>query len=196
MDISKLLPTLKDYEKLSFAVRRHPITFLPKIGLFFFLLAFPWLLFFILRLANPDIFLTQAMSVVTVLTVSAVSLIALALFLTHFVDYYLDVWVITNERIVDILQSGLFSRTVAETRFYLIQDVTTEVKGFLPTIFNYGNIYIQTSGTVERFILYEVPHPNTIARRIMELVDEDKKHHEGKIKLLNLENQPRIMDSR
>lgn len=195
MDLLKLIPGVKDYEKLILTVRRHPITFLPNIALFLFLITFPWLLFFVLRMASPDLFLTQVMAVVTTLTVSMVYLFALVLFLTNFVDYYLDVWLITNERLIDIAQKGLFARTVAETRFYLIQDVTTEVKGFIPTVFGYGNVYVQTAGATQRFALKEVPNPYTLARRIMEIVDEDKKHHEDKIKLLNLENRPRVMDA-
>ncbi len=193
MDLFKLLPTIKDYEKLVFVVRRHPLTLVPKLGLFLLLLAFPWALFFVLRLANPDLFLLQAMDAVMTLTISGLSLFSLALFLTHFTDYYLDVWTVTNERIVDIVQSGLFSRTVAETRFYTIQDVTTKVSGIFPTLFNYGDISIQTAGHIEHFKMLQVPNPYKLARRIMELVDEDKKHHEDKIKLLNLEHRPRIL---
>jgi uncharacterized membrane protein YdbT with pleckstrin-like domain len=50
------------------------------------------------------------------------------------IDYYFDIWIITSERIINIEQKGMFTRKVSELRFQKIQDVTTEVIGFLPTI--------------------------------------------------------------
>ena len=52
------------------------------------------------------------------------------------VDYYLDVWIITDRRVVNVEQKGLFVRQVSELRYQKIQDVTTEVEGFFPTLLN------------------------------------------------------------
>ena len=98
-------------------------------------------------------------------------------FFPQFVDYYLDAWVITNDRIVNVEQQGLFARTVSELDLYKIQDVTSEVRGLIPTLFNYGNVHVQTAGTQERFVFEQVPNPHEIRKRIMVLVDEDRKYH-------------------
>lgn len=97
----------------------------------------------------------------------------------YWLDYYLDTFIITNKRVVDIEQAGLFGRTVAEERLYRIQDVTSDTKGILATSLRYGNVYVQTAGKTERFIFEQVPHPELVARSILDLTDkiDDRLEH-------------------
>jgi uncharacterized membrane protein YdbT with pleckstrin-like domain len=81
------------------------------------------------------------------------------LFFLILTDYYLDAWVITNNRLVFIELHGLFSRSVTSIDFGRIQDVTIQVFGFLPTVFKYGNIKIFTAGNEAGFTFKDVPHP-------------------------------------
>ncbi len=96
-------------------------------------------------------------------------------FYRAFLDYYLDVWIVTNQRILNIELEDLFNRTVAEQKLNRIQDITTEQKGFLPHFFNYGNVYIQTAGTIQRFVFEEVSNPNKVAHQIHKLIKWNKK---------------------
>ena len=89
-------------------------------------------------------------------------------------DYYLDVWIITNERIINIEQQGLFSRIISEQRLFRIQDVTSEVTGVLPTIFKYGNVYVQTAAEKERFSFEQIPDPNGVRDIIIKLAEVDR----------------------
>ena len=73
------------------------------------------------------------------------------------VDYYFDVWIVTNKRVVNIEQKGLFSRNVSELELEKIQDITTEVHGLIPTFLNYGDVFIQTAGERERFLFVKYP---------------------------------------
>lgn len=193
MNLLKLLPGIKDYEKIVLFIRRHKFIFLPNVFLFLILLIAPWVFYFVMDSLSPGFFDGPIAYPVSVLAASSIYFFALVLFLTNFVDYYLDVWIVTNERVLDIHQKGLFNRTVAETRFYRVQDVTVEVKGFLPTMFHYGNIYIQTAGETGRFTFLQVPEPYKIAQKIMELVEADKPYHQEKIKLLKLEEGSHIV---
>jgi hypothetical protein len=52
---------------------------------------------------------------------------------------------------------------------YNVQDVTSEINGFIHTIFGYGRIEIQCSAEKERFIFEIIPQPNHVAKRILEL---------------------------
>lgn len=88
------------------------------------------------------------------------------------IDYYFDVWIITNERIVNIEQKGLFVRHVSELAFSRVQDVTSEVEGLIPTVLNYGDVYVQTAGETERFLFRQVPDPYRIKDLIMKLSRE------------------------
>lgn len=85
------------------------------------------------------------------------------------IDYYLDMWIITDQRIVNIEQYGLFQREVSELEHGRVQDVTTEIRGLLPTIFQYGFVYVQTAGEKERFVFKQVPNPNSVRKIIMQL---------------------------
>jgi hypothetical protein len=86
-------------------------------------------------------------------------------------------WVVTNDRMVDIRQISLFARTISEVDLYQIQDVSSEVKGFFASAFNYGNVHLQTAGPVPKFIIYNVPNPDKVRQAIIELASEDKKYH-------------------
>jgi len=90
-------------------------------------------------------------------------------FFLIWIDYYFDVWIITNLRIVNIEQKGLFNRSVSEMDFGRIQDVTAEVIGIIPTFFNYGDVFIQTAAETERFLFRQVPDPYHIKDVLMQL---------------------------
>ena len=63
-------------------------------------------------------------------------------------------------------------------------------------LFHFGDLHVETAGTgVSEFHLDNIPNPNEIARKIMELVEGDRKYHEEKLKMMNLEEKPRIIDS-
>jgi uncharacterized membrane protein YdbT with pleckstrin-like domain len=98
------------------------------------------------------------------------------LFFLIWVDYYLDTWIITDRKIVNIEQKGLFSRTTSELAMDKIQDITTEVTGMFPTLVNYGDVFVQTAAEKERFIFRKVSNPYKIKDLLMSLQKE--KEHE------------------
>lgn len=73
------------------------------------------------------------------------------------VDYYLDVWIITSERIIDIEQKGLFNREISEFMLDKVQDITVEVPNMLATFLRYGNIVVQTAGE-RSFTIKQIPN--------------------------------------
>lgn len=91
------------------------------------------------------------------------------------IDYYFDVWIITNERIVNIEQRGLFTRRISELRFPRVQDVTSSVTGLIPTILNFGDVYVQTAAEEERFVFRQVGDPFAIKDEVMRLSREASK---------------------
>jgi uncharacterized membrane protein YdbT with pleckstrin-like domain len=85
------------------------------------------------------------------------------------IDYYFDIWIITSERIINIEQKGMFTRKVSELRYSKIQDITTEVNGFLPTVMNFGDVKVQTAGEEEEFLFRTVSDPYGVKSIIMNL---------------------------
>lgn len=81
--------------------------------------------------------------------------------------YFLTVWVVTSHRIVDVEQSGFFSRRVSSFLLMRVQDVTTDVHGILATLVGFGDINVQTAGANEEFRMPGIKHPEHIRDLIM-----------------------------
>jgi hypothetical protein len=91
--------------------------------------------------------------------------------------YSLDVWIVTNLRIIDSRQHGFFSRTVSELPLPKVQDITVEVEGVIETFLNFGDIKVQSAGTEERFIFLEIPNPAQVKDRILQLSNQSLSPH-------------------
>ena len=158
-------------------MRRHPITFLPKILLFLTMLAVPAIVYFMISSLYPDLFFNTVIYPLAVILGAAYYLGTYLFFYTQFIDYYLDIWIVTNDRIVDVEQLGLFSRTISELDLFRIQDVTTDVHGFFATIFHYGSVSVKTASSNINIIFHDVPRPNEIREDLIRLSHEDRKYH-------------------
>jgi uncharacterized membrane protein YdbT with pleckstrin-like domain len=95
-------------------------------------------------------------------------------------DYYLDIWIITTHRIVNVDQKGLFAREVGELEYKRIQDISTDIKGFFPTILNYGNLTVQTAAEQSHFVFRAVGDPYEIKSLIMKQVKKRRQEHPQK----------------
>ncbi len=181
MNIWKVFPERKEYEKIVYVLRADLAVLLPQIFVLAILIAVPSVLKYILGLVAPA-FLEQEIGFAAFTLLRGVYLLFVLVFgLTEFFDYYLDVWIVTNERIVDIQLKGLFARTISETRLYRVQDVTAEMKGIFATLFDYGTVHVQTAGATGRFTFEQMPDPDAVVRGISKLVEDDRPFHSDKI---------------
>jgi len=96
------------------------------------------------------------------------TLIMWALAFKAVTNYYLDVIRITNLRILDVDQKGLFDRNIATMRLANIQDVTIESTGIFATILRYGNIKIQSAGEDTEFIIRCIANPEEVSTILMQ----------------------------
>ena len=156
MDLNKLqkyyFPGRQEGEQIIIALKRHKIVIGKKISGFIFGLAIPLALYLVADRFTNWLDDTSSLLYIIIIFVFSLMYLYLLLFIYHsWVDYYLDVWLVTNERIIAMEQKGLFNRVVSELRLNRIQDVSSEVRGFLATIFKYGRIRIQTASEIDRF---------------------------------------------
>lgn len=93
----------------------------------------------------------------------------------EWLDYYLDVWVITNHRIIEVTQRGFFNHEVSEIHLNRIQDMMFRAKGIFSTFLDFGDLHVQTAGAVERVILHNVAHPRKFLEQMNRLMIEAKK---------------------
>ena len=141
--VKKLFPSQLDTETVFLVVREHWARFAVRV-IFWTIFAIPLLLFdAYVPTLQPDWFVGTSGSLITITT----HIYALFLLLSFFIFvllHYINMEVITDLRIVQISQDGLFSHTVAELHIDKIEDVTSEVDGFLGTMFDYDCRYQRT----------------------------------------------------
>ena len=166
-------------------LRRHWFTFFLTLLLYIFLAIMPLLVIWVL----PDTNAVSSSSATAgvseedgafgffVVVLSMYYFAIITFFFHAFLDFYLDVWVVTTERIIAIEQKGLFSRVISEQKLYRVQDVTSEVHGFFPTVLKYGNVFVQTAAEEQRFIFKNVPQPDFVVNLIHERAEICKNSH-------------------
>jgi hypothetical protein len=163
-------------EKVVLLLRRHFVTNLGWLFTTIFLLVIPlfwgYVPFFHLF---PDRF--------QIVLIILWYLVAVAFFLEHFLSWYFNVQLITDERIVDVDFYSLLYKEVSDTKIENVQDVTFVMGGALRALLNYGTVYIQTAGERREFDFEDVPHPNRVAKIINELLlEEEKERIEGRVR--------------
>lgn len=87
-----------------------------------------------------------------------------------FTRYFLNAWVLTNTRIVDIKQRRFFSREVSSLFLTRVQDITTNVTGLLPSLLGLGDIKVQTAGEDVEFVMHGIPRPEQMRDIILKYV--------------------------
>jgi membrane protein YdbS with pleckstrin-like domain len=86
-------------------------------------------------------------------------LILWIMFFIEWTDYYLDIWIITDKRIIDVEQNGFFHREVTSFNYNQIQDITIETHGLLETFLKFGTLHIQTAGHNRNIIIKDAHYP-------------------------------------
>lgn len=90
-----------------------------------------------------------------------------------FTKYFLNVWILTSQRIVNIKQRRYFSREVSSLFLSRIQDVTTDVSGVLSSLLGIGTIKAQTAAEDVEFIMNGIPRPEQMRDLILKYVPEE-----------------------
>jgi hypothetical protein len=163
----------REHERVVAIVRHHWWVLLSQVGMLaiFFLLPF-----FLI----PLVYAVAAQGGAPALSGGAVlffssawTLIIWHLMFARWTDYYYDVWIITNWRVIDIDQRGFFRRNVA-TLLTLdhIEDIETSVDGVIGSLLNFGHVQVQTAGAEREFNIDDVPNPPGVENLIREAQEE------------------------
>lgn len=84
--------------------------------------------------------------------------------------------VVTDKNITQTLQQSLFNRKISQLSMANVEDVTAEQKGFIPHLLDYGTLFVETAGEQENFKFIYTPHPNAIAKEILEAREKYIEH--------------------
>lgn len=175
MPIGFNFPGKEKDEQVVLLLRRHLFILLKQNLLFLIYFSIPVAIYILAKFWFTFI-LNFPVYPVFVLVVSTYYSFFLLFLLIEWIDYYFDVWVVTDKRLIDVDQVGLFKRVVSETRLDRIQDATVEINGMFPTLFHYGNIHIQTAARTQRFVIRQVSEPTRVRSTVLNMYDKYVQH--------------------
>jgi uncharacterized membrane protein YdbT with pleckstrin-like domain len=100
-------------------------------------------------------------------------ILGLILFSYHFIIWYFTIYIVTNERIRQITQKGIFGKDVVELRLSKIQNISYNIPGFTGEIFKFGTIVIQTfvGDLVIRYVEYPEKTYNELQNAVNMVLD-------------------------
>lgn len=90
------------------------------------------------------------------------------LFMPSWIAWHFSIYIITDRRLIQITQKGLFNRTVVDMGLGQIQMVNYQVAGLQETLLGFGTIMMQT--LVGDLVIHDVHHPAKTQKRILEIL--------------------------
>jgi signal transduction histidine kinase len=144
-------------EEVLFVFRKHPIVM--RRGLILGMLAI--LLGTVPALFNPQYsvyFIGLACGIV----------LGLIVYLPSWISWHFSVFIVTDKRLIQITQKGMFNRSVIDMGLNQIQMVNYEVAGLQETLLGFGTIMMQTF--VGDLVIHEIHHPAKIQKKLLEIL--------------------------
>lgn len=163
-------------EKIILLLRRHWITNIS------------WILIAILMIAAPSIlkfipFLSFMPPRFQLIAIAIWYLVTLAFVFEGFLVWFFNVYIITDERIIDVDFISLVYRRITDAQIEKIEDITYKTGGLLRSIFDYGDIFIQTAAQRPEIDFESVPKPDKVVKVLNQLiVQEQQEKIEGRVK--------------
>ena len=160
---------LDDDEEILLFLRRHLITNSPWI--FKAILASLVPLLFLIFLSFFGVILPEDYTFTLVLFYY---LMLLGYIFVQFISWFFNITLITNQRVVDIDFSQLVFESVAATKLPQLEDVSYHQVGVLASVFDYGDVTVQTAGKASNFLFAQVPHPEKVVHLINNLIAKER----------------------
>ena len=92
--------------------------------------------------------------------------------LAKFLGWFFNIYIVTNERLVDIDFFYLLYKKFAEAELVKIQDISYTSGGIFATIFNYGNVTIETAGEAPNLVFEKIPNPEQVVETVRSLTEK------------------------
>ncbi len=163
--------TQGDNEVVIVMFRAHPITLLLPLFNGFLL----FLLFFF-----ANFYIVSFLNVRAILFLNFFFVVVLFNYVWYnLINWFFNVGIVTNNQIVDVDFNVTLYKEVTYTQLSHVEDVTAKSGGYFATLFNFGNLFVQTAGSEINTEFLRIPHPTDAAKIINELVEKTKFHHNG-----------------
>ena len=166
IEIKNALP----WEKTIMVIKVHKMTYiilaLHILATIFITILFLWLF---------------GMNIIILTFLNMLWMISFIMLYVEWLNFELDLFIITNHRIIWMDQVGFLNRTVSECNLAQVQEVNSKTKWFFSNIFNYWDLAIQTAWNVTRLTMTFCPDTIAQARKILNLIEAFKAHQAKRI---------------
>jgi conserved domain protein len=149
----------REGEEVQFVFRRHFLT--AKSGLIFLIL---------MIMIGVGLTLLWPNNMMIFETFLALILVGVLGFLYSYMLWYFSIYIVTNQRIRQISQRGLFKKSVVDLGLDKIQSISYGVSGIRAGLMGYGTIVIQTA--VGDLVISMVKNSEKIYNDLQNLINE------------------------
>lgn len=148
-----------DDEEVLYVFRKHPIVM--RRG--FIIACFMVLLGTVPALIKPEMSYFYA-------GLAGGFVLATIVFLPGWISWYYSVFIVTDQRLIQITRKGLFHKTVVDMNLNQIQSMNYQVDGLQATMLGFGTIMIQTY--MGDLVIHEVHHPEKVQKKLAKILKE------------------------
>ena len=158
---------LQSGEQVLAVIRRHPFFLWPRTLLWLgFALGGPIILYWVLSLINVQDDISTFFWIVTAIWVV---FWGVRLFLNWY-QYQYDIWIITNQRILDSRKATPINHKLATADLINLQDITVHKRGIFASILGFGDVSCETATARDAFVLAGVSQPV----EVQSLIDRER----------------------
>jgi signal transduction histidine kinase len=168
MQMHKYFEDQFDDEEVLMVFRHHPIVMrkgliLSSIGVLIgplYILAMTFI-----YANNPERFPTMPTFYLAMLASFALGAV---LFFPSWLAWFYSVFIVSDQRFIQITQKGLFHRSVVDIGLNQVQMVSYEIGGLQETMLGYGTLQLQTF--VGELVIKDVHHPNKVQKDLLAIL--------------------------
>lgn len=156
-------------EKVYILLRKHWLTNLGWVSNAAFFTMVPLILYFVFGLFKQDLIELFSPKLFLLVVVSFYALVVTYI-LRHFIEWYFNVYLVTNERVIDFdVKVATTSTGSSELALENIEEVRERSIGILQSIFNYGDVFIYSAAHKSEILFDDVPRPGFVQDKISDL---------------------------
>lgn len=155
----KLFEDQFDDEEVLFVFRKHPVVM--RKGLIFAMLA-------ILIGTLPSLIKPELSYFFGGLALGF--LLSILIFMPYWISWYYSVYIVTDQRLIQISRKGFFNKTVVDMSLDQIQSMNYQIKGLQETLLKFGTIVVQTY--MGDLVIHDVHHPEHVQKTLAQILRE------------------------
>lgn len=159
-------------EEIIVFLRKHFITNLGWIIASVIALFIPFLIGFITNATSVE-FVTIPTGIITALLIFYY-LIIIGYMYTSFLSWFFNIGIVTQKRMIDIDYNNILHKNITSVHLSEVVDLEFVQRGFLQSLFNYGDILVQTQGVKPNFEFLGSPEPAHVIDIIHDVMTQTK----------------------